>query len=56
MAGLHLTGKTIGHRRWRVDNRSEDRGVIVEKGVGANASFACGLAGDTTCVCDESFD
>lgn len=30
--------------------RAEDRGMIVETGVGANASFACGLAGDTTCV------
>lgn len=30
--------------------RAEDRGMIVETGVGANASFACGLAGSTTCV------
>jgi hypothetical protein len=30
--------------------RAEDRGMIVETGVGANASFACRLAGGTTCV------
>jgi len=30
--------------------RAEDRGMIVETGVGANASFACGLASGTTCV------
>jgi hypothetical protein len=30
--------------------RAEDRGMIVETGVGANASSACELAGGTTCV------